>query len=117
MPCHATVFLWDEEDREGFSERMQRARRMAAHFLSEQRLAIADETSRDTLVDEKGYERANNEWIQRSKLRCDVRRDLAAKWNPKRYGERTQFEDITPPAPDDELNKRIAELLQKGKAK
>lgn len=50
-------------------------------------LAIADETAFDTITTEHGN-KANAEWISRSKLRVETRLKLLAKWDPKRYGDK-----------------------------
>jgi hypothetical protein len=57
--------------------------------MADEILEIADETSRDTLVNSKGDEMANSEWIARSKVRIDTRKWLLSKQLPKKYGDRT----------------------------
>lgn len=54
--------------------------------MADDALDIADETSRDTIVTERG-DIPNSEWISRSRLRCDVRLKLMAKFNKRVFGE------------------------------
>ena len=50
-------------------------------------LEIADDTSRDTIDTENG-EKANSEWISRSRLRVDARKWMLSKMMPKKYGDK-----------------------------
>ena len=65
-----------------------RAREIGFDAIALEALAIADETSNDTIATEHG-DKPNSEWISRSRLRVDTRLKLLAKWDPKRYGDRT----------------------------
>lgn len=73
----------------------QRAREEQADFLADQILAIADDSSRDTIrsVDANGVEREveNKEWTTRSKLRIDARKFIASKLKPKTYGDKLEL--------------------------
>ena len=60
--------------------------------MAEEALEIADDTSQDTLTDDKGNERPNSEWIQRSKLRCEIRLKLAACYAPHVFGQNAKVE-------------------------
>jgi hypothetical protein len=88
MPCDDTVRNWAEADAT-FSRDIARARDAGFDAIALEALAIADETSNDTVVGERGVETANSEWITRSRLRVDTRLKLLAKWDPKRYGDAT----------------------------
>lgn len=88
MPDPSTVSRW-KEGREELSQAIARAREEGFDAIALQCLEIADETSRDTIETETG-ERANSEWISRSKLRVETRLKLLAKWDPKRYGDKLQ---------------------------
>jgi hypothetical protein len=86
MPAMSTAFRWLAQDRT-FQEQYARAREAQADFLADEILAIADETERDTIAAENG-DRADNEWIARSRLRVDARKWLASKMAPKKYGDK-----------------------------
>lgn len=86
MPCQSMVFRWLAQD-DVFREQYARAREAQADAMADEILAIADETERDTIETENG-ERANNEWIARSRLRVDARKWLASKMAPKKYGDK-----------------------------
>lgn len=51
-------------------------------------LRIADDDSGDVIETENGP-RQDKEFAARSRLRVDTRLKLLAKWDPKRYGDRT----------------------------
>lgn len=84
--------------------------------MFEEILEIADETSRDTIDTETG-EKANTEWISRSRLRVDARKWMLSKMVPKKYGERQAIDinDVTPRTPE-EIDARIAALMAKASA-
>ena len=72
-----------------FAEMYARAKDLQADYMAKEMIEIADEATRDTITDpETGNEYANNEWIQRSKLRVETRKWLAAKLAPKKYGDK-----------------------------
>jgi hypothetical protein len=90
MPGYSTVHDWIAAHKE-FAGCIAQARARGFDVIAEDCLAIADETSRDTIYTEQG-ERPDSEWIARSKLRVDTRLKLLAKWDPKRYGDLTKVE-------------------------
>lgn len=85
MPTAKTIREWADGDEE-LSFAIARAREEGFDVIAAECLDIADETGRDTIRTEAG-ERADVEWISRSKLRIETRLKLLAKWDPKRYGE------------------------------
>jgi len=87
MPHDSTVRDWMAEDPE-FSLAIARAREAGFDQIALDALAIADNSTQDTILTDKGGEIPNSEWISRSRLRVDTRLKLLAKWDPKRYGER-----------------------------
>ena len=91
MPSPSTVFKWLTEQ-STFSDRYARAREAQAELLADEIIEIADETSRDTKVDQDGNTFANSEWINRSRLRVDARKWKASKLAPKKYGDKV---DVT----------------------
>lgn len=86
MPSYRSVYRWRESDAQ-FSARFTLAREIGGDVIAEQTLEIADETSNDTIETEHG-EKANSEWINRSKLRVETRLKLLAVWFPRKYGQR-----------------------------
>jgi hypothetical protein len=60
---------------------------MIQHWAAEI-LTISDDNRHDTLVDDRGNERPNTEWINRTKLRVDSRKWLLSKLKPGRFGDR-----------------------------
>lgn len=94
MPAWQTVYRWKADD-EAFSRRIAGAREAGFDAIAEECLEIADETAFDTVSTEHG-DRANSEWISRSKLRVETRLKLLAKWDPKRYGDKITQEHTNP---------------------
>ena len=91
FPHVGTVLRWLREN-EDFRNQYARAKEDQADLLAEEMMDIADETSNDTITDEKGNEYANKEWINRSRLRVDTRKWIASKLKPKKYGDRVAQE-------------------------
>lgn len=99
MPTPNTIREWANGDAE-LADAIARAREDGFDVLAAECLDIADETGRDTIRTEGG-ERADTEWISRSKLRIETRLKLLAKWDPKRYGDKTLVgSDPDNPLPD-----------------
>jgi hypothetical protein len=97
LPDHSTINSWRLLHKE-FSASYAQAKMIQADLLAEDTLDIADDISNDTLyrTDKDGdeYEVANNEWINRSRLRVDTRKWLAAKLLPTLYGEAKRVQDL-----------------------
>lgn len=87
MPGVRTVYEWMEKDAD-VSAVIARAREAGFDAIADECLKIADHVADDTISTEHG-ERPNAEWISRSKLRVETRLKLLAKWDPKRYGDKT----------------------------
>lgn len=66
--------------------------------LVDEILEIADDASHDTIIktDKNGneYESCNTEWMNRSRLRIETRKWLAAKLAPKIYGDKSKEEAV-----------------------
>lgn len=110
----SAVIRWmSEPDKEWFKNNYARAKEDQADFLFEEILAIADDTSNDTITDDEGNERINQEWVQRSKLRIETRKWAASKLKSKKYGDKidvtTDGEKINQQSID--LNKLSTETL------
>jgi len=86
MPGRTVFFDWlnDSEDK---ANQYARACEKRADAIFEEILDIADETSNDTIITDKG-EIPNSEWMQRSRLRVDARKWMLGKMNPKKYGDK-----------------------------
>jgi len=87
MPSIPTVWAWARERPDFFSAYM-RAREDMAHTLFDQCIDIADDVSRDTIIDELGNMSSNPTAVARAKLQIDTRMRIAGKISPKVYGER-----------------------------
>lgn len=90
MPAVRTVSHWKDANT-AFKADFARGRDEGYDAIAADCLAIADETAFDTIQGEHG-DRANTEWISRSKLRIETRLKLLAKWDPKRYGDKVTNE-------------------------
>lgn len=91
MPARSTINQWVIDDVEGFSVRYARAREMQAHALAEDTLEISDDGSNDWMLrndpNNPGYD-INGEHLQRSRLRVDTRKWIAARILPKVYSDK-----------------------------
>lgn len=87
MPGLETVFTWLRQ-KPDFAEHYARAKQESADALVEEMLDIADDGTNDVIDDGEGGIKFNGEHVQRSKLRVDTRKWIAAKLRPKKYGER-----------------------------
>lgn len=88
MPSSQTFFKWIAND-EIKSKRYARACEVRADHLFEEILEIADDPREDAIVTDNGIV-MNTEFVQRSKLRIDVRKWMLAKMNPKKYGDKVE---------------------------
>lgn len=87
MPSQVTFFKWLAHDAE-LAKQYARAREAQADAMLEEILEIADDGTNDTIVDEDGHERTNQDVIARSRLRVDARKWAMSKMAPKKYGEK-----------------------------
>jgi len=87
LPDLATVVRWLRECPE-FRDQYDRAQE---DILIKEMLEIADDGSNDTAETARGMS-VKHDVIQRSKLRVDVRKWLAGKLLPKKYGEKVDVE-------------------------
>ena len=92
MPSKSSVYLW-LTNKPGFLDMYTRAREDQADTLADEIIDIADDASRDTILrpvgeDGETIEVQNPEWINRSRLRVDARKWVAAKLKPKKYGDK-----------------------------
>lgn len=118
MPSAVTVFAWMRKYPD-FLKQYEVAKTESADALAEEMLDIADDGTNDWMEAHDregeciGY-KLNGEHVQRSRLRVDTRKWIAAKLKPKKYGDKVQTElsgtinhtSLT----DEELEARIAQL-------
>ena len=95
FPTSATFYNWLHEQQE-LIDKYARAREAQADFLADEILEIADYSAQDTktIISKGGgeYEAENTEWVNRSKLRVEARKWIAAKLRPKKYGDKIDIE-------------------------
>lgn len=94
MPAARTVRSWMEGETKGVdaakvSAAIACARELGFDAIAIEALEIADDKQFDTRKGKDGEEMQNSEWISRSRLRVETRLKLLAKWDPKRYGDKT----------------------------
>lgn len=90
MPPAVTFFDWLNKD-ENKSKQYARACELRAEAIFDEIIEIADDKSKDITITDNG-EIANNEFINRSRIRIDARKWIASKLNPKKFGEKVQQE-------------------------
>lgn len=89
MPDMSTVLRWlGRKELDHFRLQYAHAREVGLEQMAGEILEISDDTRLDTTYNKNGDEVANNEWIQRSKLRVDTRKWILSKLLPKKYGDR-----------------------------
>jgi hypothetical protein len=81
-----SFYAWIKEDSE-LLNKYTRARENQADFMADEIIEIADDKSGDNISTENGTI-ANNEFINRSRLRVEARKWIAAKLKPKKYGDK-----------------------------
>jgi hypothetical protein len=94
MPDKATVCRWLSRN-EKFRDQYARARDMQAEMMADEILDIADDGRNDWMERKIGadvIQVVDQEAVQRSKLRVDARKWIAAKRLPKKYGEKVGVE-------------------------
>lgn len=92
MPDKATVFRW-LRTYPAFCDQYTRAKEESADALVEEMLDIADDAGNDWMErNANGNEgwTVNGDHIQRSRLRVETRKWIAAKLKAKRYGEKVE---------------------------
>ena len=92
MPAMSTVFKWLREH-PLFSEQYTKAKAEAADAMVEEMTDIADDGRNDWMEvhDKDGNAigwKVNGEHVQRSRLRVETRKWIAAKLKPKKYGDK-----------------------------
>lgn len=94
IPTASSVFRWLRTNEE-FRKQYARAKEESADAMAEELLDIADDGKNDWMTRNFGKEQVrvvDNEALQRSRLRVDVRKWLMSKMKPKKYNDKM---DIT----------------------
>ena len=110
MPGLETIFRWLRE-KPDFRDQYEKAKNECADALVEEMIDISDDGTNDWMeVHDKdgaciGY-KVNGEHIQRSRLRVDVRKWIASKLKPKKYGDSVDLNHGVQP------NDPIVELIR-----
>lgn len=89
MPARSSVHEWLIENQQ-FADQYARAREVQADTYADEIVDISDDGSNDYMtrtIGETEAEVVNPEAIQRSKLRVEARKWVAAKLRPKKYGD------------------------------
>lgn len=105
MPTKETINEWRWSN-ESFSSQYTKAKIAQAELMAEDCVDIADDTSQDVTYNKNGDEVCNTEFVNRSRLRVDTRKWLAAKLLPKIYG------DMMKPSESDDKNKELREEMR-----
>jgi hypothetical protein len=95
MPARITVYGWlnphtDYYDAD-FSFNYNNALQERADYMVDEIAIIADDQEGDTYTNADGVEVTNHNVIQRSRLRVDTRKWIAARMRPKKYGDSQQI--------------------------
>lgn len=94
--ANSTFYKWIDSDEEK-QKRYARACELRADAIFEDILEIADDSSQDVIETDLGdgvvASKMNAEFVQRSRLRVDARKWIAAKLNPKKYGDRVELDN------------------------
>ncbi len=93
FPCRDTIHDWIKTN-DVFSDKYTRAKQTQAEFLVDEILEISDYSAEDTVIDDYGKVKPNNELINRSRLRVDTRKWIASKVLPKVYGDKVTNEHV-----------------------
>lgn len=87
MPHNTVLYDWEQEDAE-FAQRIVRARDIGHDAIADECEALADMEPL-AVFDEAGNKRHDAGSIAWRKLQIETRLKLLAKWNPKKYGDKT----------------------------
>ena len=111
MPERTTVYLWMKKYPD-FAQRVAQAREAGYDAIAEEALRIADTPilGEETTDDGEKVTVKKADAIQHRKLQVWTRLELLKKWDPKRYGDRSQV-DMTVTNPLAERLARAKERL------
>ena len=91
LPARWTFWKWifAADNWEELSDKLTHAREQGVEALIDEAVDIADQAEHDTIVqhtDNGSFEKPNNEWMARSRLRVETRLKLASLLKPRKYG-------------------------------
>ncbi len=87
MPSFNAVYDWEAEDKD-FASRIAQARLKGHDVIAEECAALSD-TEPLAVFDEAGNKRYDPGSIAWRKMQIETRLKLLAKWNPRKYGDKT----------------------------
>lgn len=88
-PVRSTIFQW-RLDNPIFSDMYDKAKSEQCDVLEDDIQEIADDTANDTYVNDKGNVVCNNEYVNRSRLRIQVRQWKMERLKSKKYGNKIE---------------------------
>jgi hypothetical protein len=96
MPSFRTIYDWQDEDKD-FSARIAHARDIGHDVIADECLRIADNqhmgrkvvTNSGATEDEDTMTVTEEDMLGHRKLQIETRLKLLAKWNPRKYGDKT----------------------------
>lgn len=89
FPTEACIRYWITK-KDDFFEMYLEAKRKQVLFYAEDTIKIADDTSRDYIVNDKGVEVGNPVAVARDKIKIDTRKWHATRLLPKIFGDRSE---------------------------
>lgn len=87
MPSFNSIYEWEAEDKD-FASRIAHARDKGHDVIAEECAALSD-TEPLAVYDEAGNKRYDPGSIAWRKMQIETRLKLLAKWNPRKYGDKT----------------------------
>jgi len=87
MPNFSVMYDWEAEDKD-FAQRIAHARDKGHDVIAEECAALSD-TEPLAVFDEAGNKRYDPGSIAWRKMQIETRLKLLAKWNPRKYGDKT----------------------------
>jgi hypothetical protein len=94
MPARRTILRWVKND-DSAKKLYDAAQEQRMHWYADEIIAIAYDTTKDTIAGKDGQPLCNHEWIARSRLKVDSLKFLMAKLAPRTYGEKLQLDAPT----------------------
>ena len=87
MPNFSVIYDWEAEDKD-FAQRIVRARIIGHDAIAEECAALSD-TEPLAIFDDIGNKRYDAGSVAWRKMQIETRLKLLAKWNPRKYGDKT----------------------------
>lgn len=118
MPAMSSVFLWLTKYA-AFSEQYAHAREAQADTLADELIDICDDATNDWMErrNAKGEAcglQADQEHINRSRLRVETRKWIASKLKPKKYGDRLSVDSTVRHSADAFTDDQLAHIASTG---